>query len=182
MKHKVLAPSLTLILLLTTPPVALMQTVGSETRVRAVTDVHDWQGLRGLKPDSEILIELKPDLRDPFAGKFVSAIGTTLTISQDDFHFSVEQRDIQRVYHLKGKWSRSRTARIGAGIGMVVGTVLGVKRAVDAERPRRCGSDADMTPAFAGFYIGTLAGAGLGALVGGKRKSKLLYEAKEEHK
>jgi hypothetical protein len=70
-------------------------------------------------------------------------------------------------------------AKVGAGVGMLVGTFVGAARGVELERePGHVNSEKDTLPATAGFFIGTAAGAGIGALVGGKRKGKLLYEAK----
>jgi hypothetical protein len=102
-----------------------------------------------------------------------------LLVRQDGLPITFKQRDIQRVFSLKGKWSRSEMAKIGAGIGLVGGFLIGMKVIVDREsRGRVAGPDADLSPAIAGLFIGSVAGAGLGALAGGKRKSKLLYEAK----
>lgn len=42
----------------------------------------------------------------------------------------------------------------------------------------RVPSDADEIPTARGFVLGIAIGGGLGALVGGKRKGKLLYETK----
>jgi hypothetical protein len=44
--------------------------------------------------------------------------------------------------------------------------------------PNRIPSDADEIPFITGLGIGTFAGVGLGWLLGGRRKSRLLYEAK----
>ena len=177
MKSKVLASLLALILVMTTS-VALAQTNNSGQASTNV-NVQDWQGLRELKPGKKILVEFKSGIGDPVEGKFVSAIGSKLFLSDDGYPLSLEQRDIQRVYHLKGRWSRDKAAGIGAGIGMVVGTMIGVERGIRAEgKVGHVPSEADTAPAFAGFFIGTFAGAGLGALLGGKRKGKLLYEAK----
>ncbi len=92
---------------------------------------------------------------------------------------TVVASDIKRVYHLKGRWSRRSTAKIGAVIGTLVGTFLGVRRTIEAEaRPGHVPSDADTAPAFAGLAIGGLTGAGIGALIGGKRRARLLYDEK----
>jgi hypothetical protein len=162
MKRRIFAPCLALILLLAASP---------------VTNAQDWQGLRGLKQGKQIWIEFKTG-RDPIEGKFISAVGTELTVSQDGFHFTMRQSDVQRVYRLKGKWSRNRTAKIGLAVGMLVGTFISVHRSIQQERSGTVPSNSDGTPSFAGFVYGSMVGAGLGALVGGKRKGKLLYEAK----
>ena len=177
MNSKILVSLLTLILVMTTP-VALAQTSNSGQASTNVT-VQDWQGLRELKPGKKIWVEFKSGIGDPFEGKFVSAIGSKLNLIDDGYPLSLEQRDIQRVYGLKGRWSRSKAAKIGAGIGMLAGTLLGVDRGIRAEgQVGHVSSEADTAPAFIGFFVGTLAGAGLGALLGRKRKGELLYEAK----
>jgi hypothetical protein len=178
MKSKVLALLVAFILTATETPFALAQTVNSGQPTNAA-NAQDWQGLRDLKPGKKILVELKNGVGEPVKGKFVSAVGDRLNLTADGDNFSWEQRDIQRVYELKGRWSRGKAARIGAGIGMVVGTFVGVGIGLRAEgQPGHVPSEADTAPAFGGFFIGTFVGAGLGALAGGKRKGKLLYEAK----
>jgi hypothetical protein len=177
MRTHVIAPLLTLTLLLTIPPAALAQTNNSgQTATNA--NAQDWQGLSTLKTGKKVLVEFKTG--GTVDGKFVSVVGSILTLSSDGNTYTLEQRDIHRVYSLKGRWSRSKAARVGAGIGMLVGTFVGVGRMVRAEsEPGFTPSGhADTAPAFAGFGIGTLAGAGAGALLGGKRKGKLLYEAR----
>ena len=175
MKSRVPASLLALTLLLTATPVALAQTNNSGPPA-INQNAQDWQGLRDLKPGKKVLVETRLGTVE---GKFVSAIGTRLTLSDEGETLSFEQRDIQRVYRLKGRWSRSFTARIGAGIGMVIGTFIGTGRMIRAEgEVGHTPSDDDTAPVVAGFAIGTLAGAGLGALLGGKRKGKLLYEAR----
>jgi hypothetical protein len=178
MKHKALAPPLALILLLSTAPFAKTQTKNVDQSV-ATTSIQAWQLLSSLKRGKQVLIEFKSDAGRTAEGKFVSVSGTKLTLSEDGSDVTVEQSDIQRVYRLQGRWSRSKTARIGAGIGMLVGTFIGVSRSISREREvGHVGGASDTTPSFAGFYLGTLAGAGLGALAGGKRKGTLLYESK----
>ena len=175
MKHKILAPILASILFLATSPVALTQT----TQVTSADVAQDWQQLRGLKQGKQILVELKPGLGEPVTGKFVSATGSKLTVSLDGFNFDVEQRDIQKVYRLKGRWSRSRMAKIGMGVGMLTGTFIGVGKSIENERrPNHISTERDQLPSVLGFFFGSLAGAGIGALLGGKRKVELLYEAK----
>jgi hypothetical protein len=178
MKSKVLALLLALILMAAATPADLAQTNNSGQQTTSPS-AQDWQGLRDLKPGEKILVEFKSSIGDPVEGKFISASGSKLTLSDDGYQLSLEQRDIQSVYQLKGRWSRSKTAKIGAGIGMVIGTIIGVGRELRLEEEvGHVPSQADTTPTFAGLFIGTFVGAGLGALVGGKRKGKLLYEAK----
>jgi hypothetical protein len=139
--------------------------------------VQDWQGLRDIEPGKKILIEFKTGGK--VDGKLVNLVGSTLSLSDDGDIYILEQSDIQRVYRLKGRWSREKVARIGAGIGMVVGTLVGAGKMVRAEEEvGHISSSKDTAPLFGGGFIGALAGAGLGALLGGKRKGELLYEAK----
>jgi hypothetical protein len=177
MKTKLLAPLLASILALTQTPFTTAQ-ANDPTTTKTDAIAQDWQGLRDLKPGKKILIEFKPGVSYPVEGKFASVEGDRLYLS-GEYPTSFEQRDIQRVYRLKGRWSRGKAARIGAGIGLVVGTFIGAGVGIRAEgQPGHIPSEADTAPAFAGFFIGGLVGAGLGALGGGKRKGELLYEAK----
>ena len=174
MKRKLLAVSLALVLFSTVAPVGLAQTQDSK---QATTDAQDWQGLDGLKPGTKILIEFKGGRREPTIAKLFAVRGRSLIVLQNDTQFSVPQGDIQRIY-LKGKWSRDRTAKIGAGIGIVVGLAIGFSRTLEIENTVRPNpSVSDLNPAFSGFFLGALAGAGVGALLG-KNRGKLLYEAR----
>jgi hypothetical protein len=178
MKTRATASLLALILWLTLTPAAASQT-DKTGPAAAVKDAQDWQGLSSLKPGRRILVELRGGSVETFEGKFIGVAGSKLNLSDDGYTVSLEQSDIHRVYRLKGRWSRSKTARIGAGVGMVLGTIIGVRRGIRAESAvGHVPSDADTAPAFAGFALGTLAGAGLGALLGGRRRGELLYEAK----
>ena len=177
MKRTMLAPFLASILFLTPPPAVLPQTTASRQTAAPAT-AHDWQRLKNFKPGKQILVELKSGLGDPIEAKFISAVGTTLTLTLDVVPFTVEQQDIQRVYRLTG-WSRNKMAKIGAGVGMATGTMIGVHKAIQAERrPNHVSTEADRLPGVIGFFVGSLAGAGIGALLGGKRKGELLYQAK----
>lgn len=168
MKSKALALLLALILVPTSSTtVALAQTNSGQSVTN--TNAQDWQGLRGLKHGKKLLVEFKTG--STIEGKFDGVTGSTLNLSSGGSIYTVEQRDIQRVHRLKGRWSRRKTARIGAGIGLVVGLLIGTEMVVNSPR-------ADHPGAFAGMSLGTLTGAGVGALVGGKRKGELLYEAK----
>jgi hypothetical protein len=172
MNSKFLPPLLAFILMLTTAPIGTAQ-------YSTQTHASDWQGLQNLKAGKQILIEYKSNVGGSLECKFVSIAGTKLTVSASGVQTTIEQSDIQSVYRLNGKWSRGKMAKVGAGIGMLVGSFVGAARAVELERePGHIGSDKDTFPAVAGFFIGTAAGAGIGALVGGKRKGHLLYEAK----
>lgn len=169
MKSRVPASLLALILMLTAAPVIPAQTNNSG-QTPPNTTVQDWQGLRDLKSGKKILVEFKSG--NTLDGKLVSIAGSTLTLSGGGNVYSLEQRDIQRVYRLKGRWSRAKAARIGAvilgGVGLLIGT----------DKDVRSSSPEPGAAAYAGLFGGALAGAGLGAMLGGKRKSKLLYEAK----
>jgi len=176
MKSRVLALLLSFTLVLTASPFTFAQTNNSAPTQSSVA-VQDWQKLRDIKPGKKVLVEFKSG--STIDGKVSSLAGSTLTLSNGKNTYTLEQRDIQRVYRLKGRWSRSKAARIGAVIGTLVGTIVGGEIGLRAEgRVGHIPSDEDTAPAFGGFFIGMLAGAGLGALVGGKRKGELLYEAK----
>lgn len=176
MKSRALALLLVLALLPAAPSVAAAQT-NDPTQSAAAAGAQDWQDLQDLKPGTRVLVKFKPHVSDdPADGRFVSVIGTKLTLTTEGYTRSLEQRDIQSVYRLKGGWSRHTMARIGAVVGAVVGGYLDAKYINPIDRPITPTDDG--TPSVAGFVFGGLAGAGAGALLGGKRKGKLLYEAK----
>jgi hypothetical protein len=176
MKSRVMALLLASILALTASPVALSQTNNSGQSATNL-NAQDWQDLSSLKPGKKILVELKSG--NTVDGKLISLTGSKLILADSSDSYSLDQRDILRVYRFKGRWSRGRTAGIGAGIGMVVGTFIGAGRMDRLERDTsRTPSDADEIPLAAGFVIGTAVGAGVGALFGGKGKGELLYAAK----
>ena len=169
MKSRIPASLLSIILLLAASPLAPAQT-DNLAQSATNTNAQDWQKLPDLKPDKKILVEFK-GRGGTVKGKIVSLIGSKLTLSDDGDIYVLEQHDIQRVYRLKGRWSRHTTARIGAGIGMIVGLLIGTEKVVNSPDPEN-------PAAVHGFALGTLAGAGLGALVGGRRRGELLYDAK----
>jgi len=178
MNTKFLPPLLTFTLVVATTHISRAQTTNQVPDPTQAL-VSDWQGLDNLKRGKQILVEYKSSVGGTLECKFAGVGDTKLTVSADGYQMTIEQRDIQRVYRLNGKWSRGTMAAIGAGIGMLVGTFAGTAKAVDLERePGHVNSENDTFPAVAGFVIGTAAGAGIGSLVGGKRKGKLLYEAR----
>ena len=159
-------------MILTAPPIRKSQTTNPDPSP-------NWQGLQNLKRGKKIFIEYKRNVGGSLECKFVRVAGSVLTVSNGKSQATIDQRDIQSVYRLNGRWSRSTMVKIGAGIGMIVGTLVGAGRGLSLERePGHIGSEQDEVPAIAGFVICAAAGAGLGALVGGKRKGKLLYDAK----
>jgi hypothetical protein len=165
---------LTISLVLTASPVAMTQT--SQAEQSTPNDkVQDWQGMYGVMPGTKLVVELKSGRKGE--GEVVSLAGSKLTLSAKGHTYVFEQSGIQRIYVFRGR-SRSKTARIGMGIGMVIGTVISVSRAIENERTGNVSSNSDGTPSFAGFILGALAGAGVGSLFGGKRRKELLYEAK----
>jgi hypothetical protein len=176
MKSRVSSLLIALVLLLTTSTIAPAQTNNSGQPATALNS-QDWQGLRDLKLGKKILVELKSG--GTVKGKLFSLEGTRLVLSDDGNAYDLEQREIRRVYELKGRWSRTKASRIGAIIGLVVGAVVGsVEEAKLENKPNRIPSDKDEIPLIAGMTLGPLAGGGIGALLGGKRRGKLLYEAK----
>ncbi|HKQ99568.1 MAG TPA: hypothetical protein VJT09_02780 [Pyrinomonadaceae bacterium] len=174
MKSRILAPLLVSVLLLTSlPPSAPAQTGGP---VQAGAP-RDWQSLLGLKPGKKVLVEFKNG--SLVSGDFDSVSGNTLNLSGDGTAYALEQREILRVHTLNGRWSRRKTASVGAVVGLVVGAIIGGQRMSRLERdPNRIPSDADEIPLIAGISLGTLAGAGIGALLGGRRRGRLLYESR----
>jgi hypothetical protein len=172
---KFLVPFLTLSLVLLTPQAAITQTVEQATS-SSRKDAHDWQGLVGVRRGTKLRVELKSGRTGE--GTVVTLVGSTLTIADNRHIYTLEQSAIQRVYLFK-KGSRSKWARIGGGIGTLLGTFIGAGLSIKREKVRRTTvADEDLTPAFAGFFIGALAGAGVGALLGRKEKKELVYEAK----
>lgn len=178
MTSKSLATLLACILILTTAHIGECQTKNADQLTKQ-TEVSAWQGLQNLKRGKRIFIEYKSNVGGSLECKFVRVEGSLLIVSDGNSQATIDQRDIQRVYGLNGRWSRSTMVKIGAGIGMIVGAFIGAGRGLSLEQERgHIGSEQDEVPAMAGFVIGAAAGAGLGTLVGGKRKGKLLYEAK----
>lgn len=175
MKSRIMILLLALALATQAPMLTWAQSNGPAQSGSVSGAQEDWQGLRDLKPGKQILVEFKPNIGDPTEGRFVSATGTKLTLTTDGYTRSLEQRDIQSVYRLKGKWSRRTAGRVGAVIGALVGGFVGADIAIRNERGM---TDANTLPIAGGLVVGGLAGAGLGRLAGGKRKGELLYEAR----
>ena len=167
MRSRILLLLLALVLGQAAPPPA---------RAQSNNTAQDWQDLQDLKPGKRILVKFKPNIGDEVDGDFVSAIGTKLTLSSSGYTRSLEQRDIQSVYRLNGRWSRGKAARVGMVVGAVVGGVLDASVINPIDRPVVPGKD-DGTPSLGGVIFGGLAGAGSGWLLGGKRIGKLLYDA-----
>src|SRR5688572_742388 len=117
-KHLILL--LTISLILTFSPAARTQTNLPEP---SVTDEspQDWQGMYGIKEGTKLVVELKNGQKGE--GKLLSLAGTRLTLFASGNTYVFEQSGIQRIYGFKGG-SRSKSARIGAGIGMVIGTLI----------------------------------------------------------
>jgi hypothetical protein len=174
-KSRLLALLLVLALMPAAQTVALAQT-NDPAQSAAANDAQDWQDLNDLKPGKQILVVFKPNIGDAVEAKFVSAIGTKLTIKSHGYTRSLEQRDIQSVYRLKGSLSRRAAGRIGMVVGLLVGAYLDTTVITPPGRPVTATDDG--TPGFAGAIFGALIGNGVGRLLGGKRKGKLLYDAK----
>ena len=127
----------------------------------------DWQGLIHLKPSTRVLVQTKRGAE--IDGKFRALIDDKMILSVDGELHTIDQGDLQKVYVLKARWSRETTAITGWGIGLVIGA--GVAR----KTSQSIGTAVIATTA------GALAGGGFGALLGGNRKGKLLYEANKPY-
>ena len=174
MTKKVLASILLLGVTFMIQPFAQGQTNSPESSVQ------DWQGLRNLK-SGRLRVETKQG--KVIDADFVGITGARLTLSYGFNFLSVEQPDLQRVYLQKTGSSRQKKAIVGAVIGGIVGLLIGGKigAGIDAREAGPPFQDA-LTPGGATTAYSTLGGAaagyGIGYLVGGKRKGKLLYESK----
>ena len=174
MTKRVLASLLLLGVTFMIPPFAQGQTDSPQSSVQ------DWQGLRNLK-SGRLRVETKQG--KVIDANFVEVTGTKLTLSYGFNFLSVEQRDLQRVYFQKVGSSRKKRAIIGAVVGGIVGLVIGAKvgAGIDARETRPPFEDA-LTPGGATAIYSMLGGAalgyGIGHLVGGKGKGKLIYQSK----
>ena len=176
MTKRVLASLLLLGVTFMIPPFAQGQTDSPQSSVQ------DWQGLRNLK-SGRLRVETKQG--KVIDANFVEITGTKLTLSYGFNFLSVEQHDLQRVYLQKTGSSRKKKAIIGAIVGGIVGLVIGAKVGVGIDaREREKGppfQDA-LTPGGATAIYSMLGGAavgyGIGHLVGGKGKGKLIYQSK----
>src|SRR5262245_47946799 len=128
-----------------------------------------WKQLQNTAPGVELHVEstTKSSLR----GRFVSASDTKLIVYVETRNFEIERSSIRRIYTVKDR-SRSKSTKIGAGIGLLAGLGIGFLLVAGSDN-----SDANLAPVSLGV-LGTLAGAGIGALSGGKRRGDLLYSSK----
>ena len=176
MTKKVLTALLLLSVTLMIRPFAQGQTNSPQSSVQ------DWQGLRNLKSGR---LRVETQQGKVIDANFVEITGTKLTLSFGFNFLSVEQHDLQRVYLQKTGSSRQKKAIIGAVVGGIVGLVIGAKIGVGVDaREREKGppfQDAPTTGDGIAIYStlgGAAVGYGIGHLLGGKRKGKLLYESK----
>jgi hypothetical protein len=174
MTNKVLASLLILAFALT---IAQGQTVTEISQ----PSIHDWQGLRNLKPGTKLLVETKEGR--VIEAKFVDIVGSKLSLSYGFNILSLEQPDIQRAYLQKERSSRKKAAIIGALVGAVAGLTIGTKIGLNIDaRNRRKGppfEDALTTGDATAVYLalgGAAAGYGIGRLLGGKHKG-LIYRS-----
>lgn len=145
--------------LLTIPPVASAQDAAQ-----------GWLSVQALAPGTALIVETKNG--DILKGKLNGAPATTLSLTVEGNTLDLGQSTIRRIYRAKG-WSRTKTALLGAGIGGAAGVGIGI--GVAAADDNSIG--ANFAPLSFGF-VGVVAGAVVGAVSGGKRKGRLLYEAK----
>lgn len=143
--------------------------------------IHDWQGLRNLKPGTKLLVETKQGR--VIQAKFADVAGSKLSLSYGFSILSLEQSDIQRAYLQKGRFSRKKAAIIGALLGAVAGFTIGAKIGVGVDANQRTGppfEDALTAGQATAVYPalgGAAAGYGIGHLLGGKHKGKLIYRS-----
>jgi hypothetical protein len=128
-----------------------------------------WMQLQNTSPGVELIVEStgKSSLR----GRFVSASDTKLTMFVEQKNFEIDRSSIRRIYAVRDR-SRSRSTLIGAGVGLAAGIGIGFLVIAGSDN-----SDANFAPLSLGV-LGTLAGAAIGALTGGKRQGRLLYSSK----
>lgn len=143
--------------------------------------IHDWQGLRNLKPGTKLLVETKQGR--VIEAKFVDIVGSKLSLSYGFNILSLEQPDIQMAYLQKERSSRKKAAIIGALVGAVAGLTIGTKIGLNIdESKRREGppfEDALTTGQGIAVYLalgGAAAGYGISHLLGGKHKG-LIYRS-----
>src|ERR1043166_2964784 len=109
MTSKSLESFLVFVVILTAPPIRRSQTTNPDQS-------SNWQGLQNLKRGKKIFIEYKSNVGGSLECKFVRVAGSVLTVSDGKSQATIDECDIQRVYRLNGRWSRSTMVKIGAGI------------------------------------------------------------------
>jgi hypothetical protein len=127
-----------------------------------------WMQLENTPPGVELMVESTG--RSSLTGRFVSASDTKLTMNVQQRDVEIDRSAIRRVYAVKER-SRSKWTRNGAVLGLAAG--FGIGLLVTAGHS----GDSNIAPVGMGA-IGTLAGAAVGALSGGKHRGKLLYSSK----
>jgi hypothetical protein len=115
-------------------------------------------------------LQVEPMRGSSVRGRFISATDTALSLYVDKKVFEVQRDTIRRIHAVEDR-SRTRSALVGAGIGLGSGVGIGVLVAVAGDK----NSGANFAAVSFGF-VGTVAGAVVGVLRGGKRRGPLLYE------
>ena len=161
-------PLLALIMILTCAPISLAQT-GSAQQTQQEAE-RAWLRVQSIAPGAELI--LRPKNGDSFRGRFVSASEDKLSLSIKGKSFDIDRSLIRRLYSVR-EGSRSKSALIGAGVGLATG--IGGGLLVVAGSDKTMG--VNLAPVSFGF-VGMVAGAAIGALRGGKGKGQLLYESK----
>lgn len=142
--------------------------------------VQDWQELNNLESGKPILVELKSGAK--VDARFIGLQRDSLKVSDLDglATGSYQQKDIKRVYLAKSHGSRKKRGKIGAIIGGILGLVIAAPVSVRIDdSPSNRGEDSVAMAVGMGFGIaGAGAGYGIGYMLGGTRKSKLLYESR----
>lgn len=137
------------------------------------SQVHDWQGLRDLKPGKAIIVYTRQGKE--FAGKFADINGGILGLALGATVLDFEQSDIAEV---RQKTSRKKGRIIGEIIGTLAGALVAAGIAVKTEQN---GTVPQETLGFGAGMLGMVGGGSLGYAIGlqfdNKRKGKLLYKS-----
>jgi hypothetical protein len=127
-----------------------------------------WAHVRQIAQGVELQVE--PMRGSSVRGRFVSASDTALSLYVDKNVFELQRDTIRRIHAVESR-SRSRSALVGAGVGLGSGVGIGLLVVAGGDKS----SGANLAPVSFGF-VGTVAGAVIGVLRGGKHKGPLLYE------
>jgi hypothetical protein len=162
-----------LVALIAVPAVSAVSAYASSSRseTQQPSSTNDaWAHVQQIAQGVELQVE--PTRGSSVRGRFISATDTTLSLYMDKKVFELQRDTIRRI-HAVGSRSRSRSALVGAGVGLGSGVGVGLLVLAGSDRT----SGANLSPVSFGF-VGTVAGAVIGVLRGGKHRGPLLYERK----